>query len=560
MTYQPLKKRDVFVLVGLAVLGIATAGVASALFGVSDFGEGMRLAVTRRQARQISSQYLEGIGISTEGYRSVVTFSSDFSPLAGTYILRQLGMERTNEIVTQEYPFWAWHIRWFKPLQKEEVGVDVGPKGKVVGLYHSLEEDQEGADLTLQEAQWVAEDFITRVQELDLSRYSLVESSSTKRKCRTDHDFVWERDDQKVADGAFRLGLSVKGDQPYDFYHFFKVPEEFKRKEGEAGIKEVVVGGIMATLAIAFFIATVVLFFLKFKAHQIDWRFTLIMAVILGGWHLIGELNDLPTFMAYYPTIMDIAVFFTHGIIGICMGLLFAILVFCLLFSVAESLFRELLPEAPTIPQQLARLRPRNWLSRQYLDGCLVGYLSPGVFMGFVAISSMVEQRFLSSSIEARSHIPASVIETFIPSLAGWGSAWFAALGGTFTFLLVVALLRKFLKRPRWVCLAVGVFPILVVALNSKSLCAGLTRGALALFGLAIAIYIIFKYFRFNPLAYLFAFYFPGLLGTGWYMLTFRHPYFLWHGGVLLTLAFLPAVLPLAAWLKRRFIVREGLI
>jgi hypothetical protein len=555
MKYKPLSRRSILILVGLAVVGLLCELCSSfAILPESQhFGQSLRLTVTRRQAKEISRKYLEELGFSLEDYRSVTSFTTKGAGLlSATYVLRQAGMKETNRIFTAEFPFWCWRVRWFKPLEKEEINVWIDSQGKVCGLFHPIAEDTPGANLSPTEAGAVVEKFIENEGRFDLAEFKLIKSDIKKLQNRTDHLFLYEKEEPKIGEGRFRLRLRARGDRLFGYHYFFKVPEEFIREETKAGTRQAVIGGLTTFLFLALVLTTVIIFFIKFKRRAIRWRIVFILAGILTVWQVIGIFNNLSGFFFRYPTMQDLPVFMTQRILGSLTGIVVRFLLFSLLFAVIESLWREIFPKVAPLSEWFKKLRPGNWLSREYIDGCLVGYLAVGALLPCSFLWNWVSQRYLLASLRAHSQIPVDIFQAFIPFLSAWREAWKAALGGGGVLLLVILILKKFLKEWKWVVSVMAVLLLLVVTGAAKTLSEGIIKSGLSLLGLGIAVLLVSNYFRYNILSYIFFLYCTLLLTDGWYLVNFPPPYFIIHGIIILILAVLPLVLLFCAYLKKQ--------
>ncbi|MBA7620302.1 hypothetical protein ES703_27648 [subsurface metagenome] len=555
MKYKPLSRKNILILVGLAAIGLTLYLLSffAILPEVQDFGETLHLTTTRWEVQETSQKYLEDLGLSLEGYRSVTYFTTRGAGVwAETYVLRQVGMKKTNQIFTEELPFWRWRARWYRPLEKEEINVWIDPEGRVCGLWHPIEEDAPGANLSPEVARAIAEKSTKEEGRFDLSEFRLIKTDSEKQKNRRDHIFLYEKEEPEIGEGRFRLKLRVKGDRLFGYHYFFKTPEEFIREERKAGIRKAIIGGLMVLFFIALAITAIVLFFIKFTRRDIRWRLVLILAGILAAWKIIGLLNGLPTFFSHYSTAKDLPVFVTQRIIWNLTGIVSGFLFSCVLLSVVESLWREVFPKIEPLTTWFKKLKPSNWLSREYIDGRLVGYLIFGALGIYSLPIGWITQRYLTSSLRAHSQLPTGILQTFIPSLASWGKAWGAALWGGAALLLFLLLLKKYLKKWKWVILTFVLLSFIGVAIEARSLSEGIIKSSLSLLGLGVAILFIINYFRFNILCYLFSVYFVLLLSNGWYLVTFKHSYFIIHGVIILVLAALPLILLLFAYLRKR--------
>ena len=59
-----------------------------------------------------------------------------------------------------EVKLWRWGHRWFRPVQKEEVRIEVTTRGEIASFMHTIAEDAPGADLPPDAARALAESFL----------------------------------------------------------------------------------------------------------------------------------------------------------------------------------------------------------------------------------------------------------------------------------------------------------------------------------------------------------------------------------------------------------------
>lgn len=70
---------------------------------------------------------------------------------ARTFLEKEVGVGRTAELAGQ-VDLWHFTTRYFRPLEKEELQVAVGPDGALRGFRHTLDETAPGARLGRDEA------------------------------------------------------------------------------------------------------------------------------------------------------------------------------------------------------------------------------------------------------------------------------------------------------------------------------------------------------------------------------------------------------------------------
>ena len=184
--------------------------------------------LSREEAAEKAQEFLENAGYDLQGYDRAQIFTQDYGEQV--FLERTLGLEEANRLAREWVSIWAWQVRWFKSLQKEELQVNLDPGGRIVAFVHRVLETSEGANLSEDAALPIAESFLADVQGFNLENYDLIERSSTERKARTDHTFTYRKKDFVVGDdGHYRLKVIVQGDQPGYFAEYVKVPETFTR-------------------------------------------------------------------------------------------------------------------------------------------------------------------------------------------------------------------------------------------------------------------------------------------------------------------------------------------
>ena len=248
------------------------------------------LKVSKAEANIIAQEYLEGRGLSLDGYSSAIRFES--ANLSAAYLQRTLGMERANELMRSRVAIWFWTARWFQPLQKEELVVQVSPAGEVLFFRHLLEEEREGEELEQEAARHIAEEFTSTLPDVNLEEYELVEASTEERKARIDHKFTWKRKEFSVEDAELRLGVWVQGNEVGGFFNkAMKVPEDFRRSQDREECLGQLLTLISFALTFLLAIAALVVFMFRFRAHDVRWRFPLVFAGAFAAMAILEGLN-----------------------------------------------------------------------------------------------------------------------------------------------------------------------------------------------------------------------------------------------------------------------------
>jgi len=118
-------KRALFLWVAAGILGIL---FAQKYFFRAFPEASINFHVSREEALARAQKFVTGMGENVSGYRSTVAFDVDED--AKTYLERELGLQKANQIMSSDVHVWFWNVRFFKPQQEEEFRVRVSPRDR----------------------------------------------------------------------------------------------------------------------------------------------------------------------------------------------------------------------------------------------------------------------------------------------------------------------------------------------------------------------------------------------------------------------------------------------
>ncbi|MGH9791576.1 MAG: CPBP family intramembrane glutamic endopeptidase [Candidatus Acidiferrales bacterium] len=331
---QPLGAGMRWLLVGLAAAGMA----AVIAVRPARVGDDVRFSINRGEAQERAARVLEQRGVEVSEWRRAAIVVDTFDGTRLEYLRRQMGLERTRELVRERVPSVFWRVRFFRDSQREEYGVVLRPDGALHAVHHQLEEAAPGASLTKEEAQARAEAWLLQAKMLDFSRWRLVEAESDKKPKRVDHTFTWEeiapigaapqasdagvgqeqsqQDTQGRQDtfaslsaGAgdtgtahVRAQVRVQGEEVSGYRVFVKIPEEWEREHNQRTLGWIAYQVCRALFVLAWVIVILAVFFRHLKEVRVPWarlsRWALWGAVAL----LVSVANSIPQLMSAYPT------------------------------------------------------------------------------------------------------------------------------------------------------------------------------------------------------------------------------------------------------------------
>lgn len=496
------------------------------------------IKVSRSQAQAKAEQYLEQRGFRLAGYQTAAIFDAD-SP-AAIYLQKTQGMERANQLMRSEIPVWFWYCRWFRPLQKEEYRVNVSPSGAIVRFARELEEDRAGANLEQAAARQIAEEFARTAGGVNLTDYELVDSSSERRKNRTDHTFVWKKKNYSIGEGELRFQVDIQGDMVAGLKHFLKVPEQFERDYD----RQRSVGQLLTFISVGFmlilFIVALVIFVVRYKANDIRWKFCVTFATILLVLFLAGALNSIPLLKAGYPTKIGYGTFIGIAIVGVFVGAILYGIFILLAGASGDALTRDLYPRSIETMTDLIQGR---FATRGFAAAAVHGYLLAFLLVGFFTVFYLVGQKFFGIWLPAEGPY-SNILNTQFPFLYPLLVGFVAAITEEFTFRLFgISLVRKYLKNTFLALLIPAViwafghsnYPVFPVYVR----------------GIEVTIVgLIFGYFfiRYDLLTCIVAHYAVDALFVGLPLLRSTNRYFVISGIAVIAIGLLPLIPALLGW------------
>ncbi len=382
------------------IVAVALAlAVAGGVFAWSNFSRAFPEAkldfeVNRTSSRPVARGFLSlhapTAASAVRGMRHAAIFQVDTQ--AKTYLEREVGLDRLGELVaTRQVRLWTWAHRFFRPLDKEEVRVDVSPDGTVVGFEHTVPEAAPGATLEEAGARAVADRFLATAFSLEPGGLKFIESFREDRPHRRDWTFTYERAGWKAAEATWRIEVGVHGDEPASVRQYLKVPQawtqSYKRlRSGNDTTALIAVFGIVLTL-----LAAVIVFLREIRRGNVRWRPVFLLTAVAFGLVFLLSLNDLPIAAYHFDTTGTWGAFLAGQLLG---GLASAggqaLLIF-LVVAAGEALYRSRFPSRLQIT---SLFRPAGWRTKRVAFGLVIGYCLAVLFIAYQVAFYLVGDRF----------------------------------------------------------------------------------------------------------------------------------------------------------------------
>ncbi len=306
----------------------------------------VELAVDRNAAYERAAEFVAARGVAPGGREHAITMSSDGA--AAVFLQRTPPVAGEPDLADMR--IWHWRARWFRSQEKEEVGVDVGPRGQILSYEHLIPEAQAGTRIDLAAARSMAEHFLTEVMHVDLRTLEEVEAASKQLDHRVDHTFEWRvlgyerpyrgpeaaRAAARVAEGTaqtaggtaaeadtalggagtLRHRMRIQGDEVGLYEFDYKVPEAFEREFSAATSRGLLLTIVAFVLLIVLGIAAVVVMVRAQRTAGLRFRPSMALGAVVLLANLVTTINLWPQLEASYSTQIPYPVFIGIALAG----------------------------------------------------------------------------------------------------------------------------------------------------------------------------------------------------------------------------------------------------
>jgi hypothetical protein len=318
---------------------------------------------------------------------------------------------------------YTWVVRHFKEGDEHEAIVRFTPEGQPYGFHLKVPEKEKGASKSASDAQQIAEASARADWNIDFSRYQLVESSKDDRPGgRTDHTFVYERQDERVGEGRYRMRLVVSGDKLTELTQFVQIPEAFTRRYDQMRSAN---DAINAASSIAVFGPyllgfCVVGLFIMMRRHWVLWRQPLVWGLFIAVLMGLQQLNTWPLLWMSYDTAVSASGFAVRQVMNaFAIFGLYAVLL-TVTFMAAETLSRRAFPNHV----QLWKVWSPGVASSRTISGeTIAGYLLVAPFFAYEIILYFFAQGKLGWWTPSDTLVNPDMFANYVPSLSAVAQA-----------------------------------------------------------------------------------------------------------------------------------------
>lgn len=221
-----------------------------------------------------------------------------FDDVAATHLIRNgMRVAELTRIFRERLETGVWTVRFFTPMKKEEIFVEVDPRTSRVTGYHKYQDEQNpGPSLEQGEALARARAAFARYG-VDVGAFDIKEALSFQQPRRRDWLFHFE-ERTPLAPGVFRrVTVRVAGGEVTQFNKHVKAPESIYREATKQTFLNVVLIALKVAGTIGLFALVIAGVVLASRAHGLPWRRAL-------RWSLILSIIPIASLLAGYELML----------------------------------------------------------------------------------------------------------------------------------------------------------------------------------------------------------------------------------------------------------------
>jgi hypothetical protein len=487
--HRPLSAR-----LRMAALGVFAVGLLSLLIPASRFGEKPTYKIPSEQARAAADAFLRARGLDPAAFRHLTfpaaRWGGDDS-LAAKYFLERRPVSAAAALFERYRPVEHWVTRYFKSLDKEEIGVSVDPEtGQVRGFNHAVPEDRPGADISPDAARQIAVASAAALGR-DLAAMDLKESASEKKKARRDHTLEWEArpgDPRNVDEARYRVHIEVAGDRVSVLRSYWKIPEVYARGRAQQNALSIAVVVLRIGALAGVVVFGLWLVIQNIRKRLVRWGAAIRLALPATLLFAVGLLLSAGIMLREYDTAMPIETFQAIMYTGLLMTVIFAFL----FLGGAAALVTSCYPES------VAALRAAN-RGLLGLDAAAAALAAIGLMVLLSQLNAILMDRFHRQALFSIGS--PDLIVSAAPAVAAVAGAARSVLMNAAAVALIALIIQRLPKR--WM-----IAPLAALALFANLSGEIRTPGEFALqYGMAMiwagcAVLFCLSFARKNYLAY----------------------------------------------------------
>lgn len=379
------------------------------------------------------------ISVPNEGFRSWNAGSSreeggssgDFDSVAADYLLQHgVTMDGLLRIWRERIEAATYTVRFFTPMKKEELFVELDPRTRRVIGYHKYQDEENAGAALDQAAALVHAQGAFATYGTDANAFALAETLSFQQPRRRDWLFHFEERTPLAGRAFRRVTVRVAGSEVTQFAKHVKIPESVYREAGTQTLLNIVLFGVQLLGVITLLSLVIAGLVMAARTHGLHWRRALGWTLLLAIIPVAGVFIRYESMLFSYSTSIAWDTFQVRLATGVVQSVALQLGILFLAFAGLEAA----LPHAFTVLTREGRAR----VGRAAVVAALTAI---GVVIVAATAMQMLERAFPNASAVSLS-VPLEV-QTPLPAVLESGQALLAAIVLSAAATLFAASLRR---------------------------------------------------------------------------------------------------------------------
>jgi len=384
-----LTRKDTFLIL-ICIVAIAVAGYIELSNYHRAFPEHtIDFAVNRKEAQNIALNFLENLNLSPGDKIQASAF--EFDAAAKTFLEKEVGLEESEDLLTNHFRIWRWTNRWFEPLGREEIFVGVSPRGEITRFRHKIPEEYPVDILSIDDARRLSHQLLTNVLNINPGDWEFLEDKTEVKPNRVDYRFTYKKKNVEIYDATYRFDLTIQGNAIGEYKEYLHIPEEWRRDYQRLRS----LNSTTATTADIFFIILIIIivtfFIIHLSRRQIQLKTALVFGAITFLLKLLSELNLLPLYKFHMETSQSLGAFYGNFLVSAFLQSLLLAVIITVFAGAGEYIYQRRYPHR--IP--LGRLfSPEGLRTKHTFFSYIIGISLAIVFMAFQTLFYLAAKRY----------------------------------------------------------------------------------------------------------------------------------------------------------------------
>ena len=410
-----LSRRDLAFIAGCIALAAIATFIIVRYYHAAFPEASIDFRFDRNTSRPIAEKFVSAQHIDVRGMKHAVRFDSDDSA--------RIFLERSNAAgaMGKQVRLWTWHHRWFRPLQEEEISVDVATTGEIVAFAHTIPEER-----AIPGAGPPPVEFLrgigVRVDDL-----KLISTSERRLPKRIQRIYTWDSASIRPAGAPYRHTVTVDGAIVTGYSQRLRVPDAWLRSYRELRSKNSAAGAVDTIFAAASMLAALIVFIIRLRRGDLHFRFLIAIGIAALVLTAGVAANSMSAELAYYDTKTSYPAYLGNLALGAAMqsfGMAMLLIVIC---GAGEVTYRERMPDKLAMPRVFGR---RALGSRRVFLSLILGYALVPLFIAYQIVFYLTARKY---GAWAPAEVPYDeLLNSAVPWVAVLFAGFFPALSEEF--------------------------------------------------------------------------------------------------------------------------------